>query len=177
MTPPDVSSGADDGPDQELAELVREFAADPPPPPSEAAWRRVQGVIAARLSATAPRPPRRSHRLKWAGAIGGLAAAVTAGFLAWPPADPTPPTTAEAGFDPLAEYEVLPVATPGDVFVSAVRRDPDLVLVACDHPLPGRMRLATAADLRVQPTPAGELSVPAEGDPVMFVVVEPLDRD
>ena len=162
MTPPDASSGPDDHLDPELAELVSEFAAYPPPPPCETTWKRVQGEIAARLI---PPHPAGARRVRWArsvAAVGGLAAAVTAGFLAWPPA--TPPA------DPLAGYEVLPIATPSDVFVSAVRHDPDLMLIACDHPLPGKMRLASVRELEVYRPQDLALSVPTPDDAPILIM-------
>ncbi len=141
-----------------------------PPMPSEAEWRAVGDGIATRL--TAARRARTTRRWAVVGLVSGLAAAVVAGVLLWPRSTPTP-SVVEVAADPLAEYDVLPIATESDVMVSAVRSN-NIELVACDHPLPGVMPLATPNDISVARTDAGGMSVPTPADAPLFV--EGLDK-
>lgn len=172
--PPDRSSRADDwqdptppppDPHLDLADLVREFSSHPVPAPAEADWDRVRGAIETRLM---PATPARRWRPRVAAALTALAASVLAGTLLWPEAGPWP-AVVEPAADPLAEYAVLPIATPDDVMVSAVRNGDRVGFVACDHPLPGVMPLAGADDLAVSRATAGELSLPTPDDAPVFV--------
>ena len=86
-----------------------------PPEPSEARWAEVYQGFAGGV-------PARRPWWKVGAAAGAVAASVLIAWAAWPrPAQPTPPQTqepvAESPADPLAEYDVLPIATdegPGD---------------------------------------------------------------
>ena len=174
MTPPDVSSGSDDRYDRELAELVREFATHPPPPPTEATWQQVRDRIATRLTPATPPPARRS---KWVAvaAIATLAACVLVGLTVWSLTPRTGPAApAEVAFDPLAEYEVLPIATSDDVMVSVVRGD-GIDFASIDHPIPPVMPLATAGDLTVEQAYFGRAVEPDAPD-APWVVAEPQDK-
>lgn len=157
----------DPAPDDPLRDV---WASAPPPRPSGTAWRKVQDGIAAEL-----RSVRRARTVRrWAatGVVSGMAAAVVVAALVWPRPSPTPPAV-EVAFDPLAEYDVLPIATESDVMVSAVRSD-GIELVSCDHPLPGVMPLATADEISFARVEAGGMSVPARTDAPVFV--EGLDK-
>lgn len=158
MTRPDP----DPTPDDPLRDV---WAHAQPPLPGEAEWRVVGGRIAARL--TAARRARIVRRWAAAGLVSGLAAAVVVAALAWPRPTPTPPVV-EVAADPLAEYDVLPIATESDVMVSTVRSD-RIELVACEHPLPGVMPLATPSDITVARTDAGSMSTPTLADAPVFV--------
>lgn len=146
-----------------------------PPEPSAARWEKVRSGIHARL-------PKRTARKPWAAVMtaAGIAAAVLAAFGVWaatnPTAPPTVPVVAEkpsVPIDPLAEYDVLPVATASDVMVSAVRGS-DLQFGSINHPIPDVMPLMTGADVSVLKGTAGELSCP---DPDgMAVYVMPTDK-
>jgi hypothetical protein len=161
MTPPD-----DPHPD-----LAREFAAHPIPAPTETEWTRVRDAVAARLIPVTPRKPNRWTRVA---AIGvSLAACLIAGVVLLRPTPIQVRPSVEPAADPLADYAVLPIATPDDVMVSAVRNGDGLGFVACDHPLPGVIPLVTAADLTVTKGTAGELSLP---DPADAPVIMDVDR-
>jgi hypothetical protein len=157
----------DPPPDDPLRDV---WANAQPQLPGEAEWQVVGDGIAARL--TAARRVRTVRRWAVAGLVSGLAAAVTIAALVWPRATPTPPAV-EMATDPLAEYDVLPIATESDVMVSAVRSN-GIGLVACDHPLPGVMPLATSDDISVARVEAGGMSVPTPADAPLFV--EGLDK-
>ncbi len=163
----------------EVAELVRELcetsrrnrafrreAALPEPDPAEI---RLSGeVILARL-----RLPNR-YRGWLRPAILSAAAASMAGMLvlACPKehvcenAAVTPPA---APPDPLAEYDDLPIASPGEARVSAIRGDVSPMFVACDDPLPDVLDLATVDEVRIERSGRSAFSVPAPGDaPMIF---------
>lgn len=157
-------SGSDDSPDAEWAELVREFAA-PPPLPSESAWRDVRDGIVDRLQ---PSSIRHSHRrMVWTATT--LAACLILGVTLWwsKPWAGDERTGAETPFDPLAEYEVLPIASSNDVMVSAVRGG--IEFASIDHPLPGVMSLADGDEFTAVRPWTGELSQPAPADAPILV--------
>jgi hypothetical protein len=172
MTPPHVSSGSDDRHDRserELVELVREFANHPPPPPTEATWQRVRDRIAARLTPATPPPVRRT---KWVAAVAALAACVLIGLTVWSLTPRPEPPIPEVAFDPLAEYDVLPIATANDVMVSIVRGD-GIDFASIDHPIPPVMPLATTGDLTVETAHFGRAVAPD----APWVVAEPWTSD
>jgi hypothetical protein len=147
----------------------------PPPEPSAEAWEKARTGIVARL------PRRKSGRRRAVAVTAGglIAAGVVAAWLVWPPT-PTPPKPPEAvakvtPVDPLAGYDVLPVATPSDVMVSAVR-GVGVEFGSIDHPIPEVMPLATSADVIVHRGPAaGELCVPDPGGMAVYVM-PPTDK-
>lgn len=146
------------------------WASTQPPLPGEAKWRAVGDGIATRL--TAARRARTTRRWAVAGLVSGLAAGVVITALVWPRPTPAPPVV-EVAADPLAEYDVLPIATESDVMVSAVRSG-GIELVACDHPLPGVMPLAASDEISFARVEAGGMSVPSPADAPVFV--EGLDK-
>lgn len=167
---PTPSSGPDD------FDPTRPEDWPPPPEPSAEAWEKTRTDIVARL-------PRRAPGRRWAVAaaaavLTATAAGVLVAWLGWQPLPSAVPSGAVANVapaDPLAEYDVLPVATPSDVMVSAVRGG-DIGFGSIDHPIPEVMPLATAADLVVRRGPtAGELCVPEPGGMAVYVM-PPTDK-
>lgn len=155
--------------DPDLAELLRdleqtgsnnrELWGDTPPSPNESAWQQARDGIAERLRLTSTR--RINGRVKWATVA--LAACLILGVLIWgsKPWSGDERLVVERPFDPLAEYEVLPIATPDDVMVSVVRGG--IEFASIDHPIGGVLSLPDGDDwvrskpLTVdvsQPTPA-----------------------
>ena len=164
------SSGPDD------PEPIQPESWPDPPEPSAARWEKVRSGIHARLPVRAPRKP-------WAAVVtaAGIAAAVLVAVGVWaavnPATQPTVPVAVATNpepIDPLAEYDVLPIATASDVMVSAVRGN-DIQFGSIHHPIPDVMPLMTGADVIVLKGPAaGELSCP---DPDgMAVYVMPSDK-
>lgn len=143
-----------------------------PPEPSAGAWEKTRTDIVAHL-------PRKPAGRRWVGkaAAGGLiAAGVLAAWVVWKPAvRPTePPVVAATASpsDPLAEYDVLPVATASDVMVSAVRGG-DVRFGSISHPVPEVMPLATGGDVTVLKGPtAGELACPDPNGMAVYVMPE-----
>lgn len=145
-----------------------------PPEPSEARWAQVRIAFAGVAPARRPWWKRAS-----AAAVGTLAASALIAWAVWPrPVPVTPPTppepVTERTADPLAEYDVLPIATAADVMVSAVRGG-DIRFGSIDHPVPDTMPLVSAADVNVSRGPtAGELSCPEPGDSPLYMM--PTDK-
>ena len=54
----------------------------------------------------------------------------------------------------LAEYDVLPIATPDDVMISSIKGSGEIVFISCKHPLPDSPRWAKLVDVQVQSAPA-----------------------
>ena len=161
------SSGPDD------PEPIHSESWPDPPEPSAARWEKVRSGIHARL-------PRRTPRKPWAAVVttAGIAATVLVAFGLWvamkPPTPPTAPVavvTNTEPIDPLAEYDVLPVATASDVMVSAVRGN-DIQFGSINHPIPEVMPLMTGADVSVLKGTAGELSCPDAGGMAVYVMPE-----
>lgn len=139
-----------------------------PPEPSERRWAEVSRAFAG------VRPSRRPWWKVGAVAVGAMAAAtVLIAWAVWPrtvPPTPAPEPVAERADDPLAEYDVLPVATASDVMVSAVRGG-GVGFGSIDHPVPDAMPLASAGEVSVVHGPAaGELSCPEPGGMAMYVM-------
>jgi anti-sigma factor RsiW len=136
-----------------------------PPEPSEADWRRASHAI------TVLAPQRRK---RWSPVlVGSLAACALAVIgVAW--FIPGAPAVAEkmsspkavAAVDPLAEYAVLPVATPDDVMVNAVRGPRDTGFVTVRPPLLEVLALATPDDVEIENPGSGEVT---EGNNAMMV--------
>lgn len=166
---PTPSSGPDD------FDPTRPEDWPPPPEPSAEAWEKTRTDIVARL-------PRRTTDRRWAvaaaaGVLTATAAGVLVAWLVWPttPSVPTEAVVKVEPVDPLAEYDVLPVATPSDVMVSAVRGG-GVGFGSINHPVPEVMPLATAADVIVHRGPiAGELCVPEQGGMAVYVM-PPTDK-
>ena len=119
-----------------------------PPEPSDAVWEQMRRRIQARVAGRAePARPRRLTR--WGAVAAALTA--TAAAVAWvalgkPPnapevaeVKPVPPA------DPLAEFDVLPMASEEEVVLHRVPGDGWLPVGS--HPLPGELALATAAEV------------------------------
>ena len=164
--------------DPELAELARDleqtgpanrelWAAVAPPQPGEAAWERVRVAIAASRPTAEPKPSR-GRRVAWVAVAVGLAAGLLLAAGVWfkPQSKPPEAPGTPAAVDPLAEYADLPIATPDEVMVSAVRGGADLGFVACKHPLDG-MRMAATAELTVWHPQTGE-GITMPGDAPVF---------
>lgn len=164
MTEPDPTRYADG----RLDRATRRALA--PPPPSEAAWKRVSDGIALRVL------PRQRHgsarRTAWAVAALLLCSAGSIylfGRSTPPQPRPIPDvaTAQQAPDDPLADFAVLPVATDDEVRIALVRGDWDGGLVAGVHPLAGELRLATADDVVIERVPDAMDAVPDFGDGAM----------
>jgi hypothetical protein len=145
-----------------------------PPEPTPEVWEKTRTDIVARL----PRRPAGQRWLVPAAATGGLiAAGVLVAWGVWslvggvaPPAEPTTAVVAEKPTDPLAEFDVLPIATASDVMVSAVRGG-EVRFGSINHPVPETMPLASAADVTVHRGPtAGELSCPDPNGMAVYVM-------
>lgn len=152
-----------------------------PPEPSARAWENTRTGITARLPRVTP--GRRWHTLAKVGATAGLLSAGV--LLAWglwatfhPPAAPTPPEVPfadAASVDPLAGYDVLPIATASDVMISSVRGN-EVRFGSINHPVPDAMPLASGADVTIHRGPvAGELSCPDPGGAAVYVM-PPVDK-
>jgi hypothetical protein len=173
MTPPDPSFCADD---HEFDTLYRKLSADIPSP-SPADWRQVLEEISESVIPAESRKPRGISLRRWLAATAAiLMVAVAVGvmkFVVWqglvPAPAPVPAPVVVTTPDPLAEFDILPIATPNDVMVSALRGEGSIGLVACDHPLPGVMPLALASEMDVQRVRSGEVSVPTPGDAPIFM--------
>ncbi len=151
-----------------------------PPEPSAAAWEKTRTDIVARLPTATPRRPW-VNAVKVSAGVAVLAAGVLIAWGLWaslaPPAVPPPitPVANAEPTDPLAEYDVLPIATSGDVMVSAVHGG-DVRFGSISHPVPDAMPLASAADVTVRRGPtAGELASPEPGGMAVYVM-PPADK-
>lgn len=142
-----------------------------PPEPSATRWEKVRSGIHARL-------PKRTARKPWAlvATTVGIAAALLVAFGVWmmnPVTTPTAPVVAVTNrkpVDPLAEYDVLPIATASDVMVSAVRGN-EIQFGSINHPIPEVMPLMTGADVIVlKGPPTGELSCPDPDGTAVYVM-------
>lgn len=158
MTPPprdDASAYADGHPD-----AVR---AARPPEPSEAAWEEMRLRIHARVAAPAVAPAS-PHRLARWGAVAALTATAAA-VIAWvafrqPAPQPNVPEVVEvkpvspaAPADPLAEWDVLPIASAEEVVLQRVPGDG--LLPVGVQPWAGELTLATAAEVELdEPNPS-----------------------
>ena len=153
----------------------------PPPEPSARAWEKTRTDIVALL------PPRTACRrntvaVKVAAGVGVLAAGVLVAWGLWATfhpftVAPTPnvPVANAEPTDPLAGYDVLPIATASDVMVSAVGGS-ELRFGSINHPIPEVMPLASGADVTVLRGPvAGELSCPDPGGMAVYVM-PPTDK-
>ncbi len=148
----------------------------PPPEPSAAAWEQTRTDIVARLpKVTTARPW--STVGKTTAAVGLLAAGVLMAWGLWAtfqqpavPSQPSVPVATATPADPLAEYDVLPIATSNDVMVSSVRGG-DVRFGSISHPVPDTMPLASATDVTVHRGPAaGELACPEPGGMAVYVM-------
>lgn len=144
-----------------------------PPEPSEARWEQVRRAFAGGV------PARRPWWKVSAAAVGAVAAAALIAWAVWPRPLPTPDApevVAEKPADPLAEYDVLPIATAEDVMVSVVRGG-DLRFGSISHPVPDVMPLASAGEVSVIRGPAaGELSCPEPGGMAVYVMPPTTDK-
>ncbi len=148
-----------------------------PPEPSARAWEKTRTDIVARLPLSVPRH-RWANTVKVAAAVAALAAGVLIAWGVWatfhrPMVEVN--TVYATPTDPLAEYDVLPIATSGDVMVSAVRGG-DVRFGSISHPVPDSMPLTSAADVTVHRGPtAGELACPEPGGMAVYVM-PPADK-
>lgn len=179
-------------PDDERDPLAAYLDGDPdavraaaPRGPSEAEWRAVRRRIHARL---APEPARPSSRraVPWLAAAAAAALAWAAFHLPAPknppvpervqvPSAPTPevalaPEPHEA--DPLAEFDVLPMAKAEEVVLHRVPGDGWLPVGA--DPLPGALSLATSEEVELDdPGPAWPGMTVAPGSMPMIFAAKP----
>jgi hypothetical protein len=145
-----------------------------PPEPSAEAWEKTRTDIVARL----PRSPKRRWLVP-ATAGGLIAAGLMVGWGGWlvvggiaPPAEPAVVVANADPVDPLAEYDVLPIATASDVMVSVVRGG-EVRFGSINHPVPETIPLASAGDVTVHRGPtAGELSCPEPNGMAVYVMPE-----
>jgi hypothetical protein len=153
-----------------------------PPEPSEAEWDAIRARIQARVAAQQPRSFVRRATLVGAGV--GLGFAAVAAVVAWlvfglPPAPPpqTPEVVRQkpappAEVDPLAEFDVLPMATEDEVVLHRVPGDGWLPVGA--HPLTGDLALATADEVALDdPNPEWPAMVPAPKSAPMIFAAKP----
>jgi anti-sigma factor RsiW len=135
-----------------------------PPVPSDDDWNRTSQAIAVLM-------PQKRRWPKVVGAsLAACAVAVVMVVLLMPNA-PREITKLEqpkvvAPVDPLAEFAVLPIATPDDVMVSAVRGNAASGLVSVRSPLSEALALATTEDVEIDDAGSGEL---AGGDAAMMI--------
>lgn len=100
-------------------------------------------------------PPKRNRRP--ASALVVIAAAVVLAWGLWPTVKPNEVAMVEPApeVDPLAEYAELPIATPADVMIAAIKGDGD-VLVSVSPPLNGGLALATPDDIEIEDAGGGQ---------------------
>jgi hypothetical protein len=104
---------------------------------------------------------------------------VIAGAVGWA-VFPRPPQPVGLAFvitptDPLADFDVLPIASEYDVMVSAVRGG-EVAFGSIDHPVPEALPLATGVDVAVRRGPtAGELHATEPGGMAVYVM-PPADK-
>jgi hypothetical protein len=178
-----LAAYADGDPDAARAAAPRE--------PSEAEWEAVRRRIHRRLALEPARPAFR-RAAPWLAATAALAAAAAA--LAWvavhlpAPKNPQPervqaphapapevalaPAPHEANSDPLAEYDVLPMAKVEEVVLHRVPGDGWLPVGA--DPLPGALSLATSGEVELDdPNPAWPSVTVAPGAVPMIFAAKP----
>jgi hypothetical protein len=171
-----------------------------PPLPSPDAWMGVRDAIldAVLNPPVAPAEPAvRRWRRVGAWLAGGLTAAAAAAAVVWvalrPPAAPAPnlalppdvvkvvpappPAPPE---DPLAEFDVIPIATADDVDLQRVAGADDAAYPVGTPPLAGPVILASQEDVELESVdnhpgwpPGGAVSVPTPGDAPMIFVPKP----
>ena len=169
----------------EVAELCRELretsrknrafrSESAPTEPRPSDLSRSGEIILARLR------PQKSARIQpWLRpAILVAAAASMAGvlFFACPPDHvcrvaliPAPATVPTGPVDPLADYDDLPIASPGEARVTAILGDVSPRFVACDDLLPDLLELASVDEMQVERTGRSAFTVPKPGDaPMIF---------
>lgn len=159
MTPPprdDASAYADGHPD-----AVRRAR---PPEPSEAVWEEMRLRIRARVATSAVEPAPARRLARWA-AVAAALTATAATVVAWvvfsrpPVPQPNAPEVVEvkpiptAPADPLAEWDVLPMAGAEEVVLQRVPGDGWLPVGV--QPWAGELTLATAAEVELdEPNPS-----------------------
>lgn len=157
--------------DPELAELLRDLEQTGPnnrewwgcasvPWPDESTWQRTRNEIAEQVLPRSKRPV--GVRVAWVAAA--LAACLMLGGTVWMmmPQGIDEHASAPTSSDPLAEYEVLPIATEEDVMVSVVRGGIDFASIG--HPIPGTISLAGGEDWEMHQPITMEVSQPTPGD-------------
>jgi anti-sigma factor RsiW len=136
-----------------------------PPEPSETDWLPTTQAISVLASRN-----RKRWTYAFAGSLAACAMAVVgvAWFMPGAPAvaRKAAPPKAVAVVDPLAEYAVLPVATPDDVMVNAVRGPRDTGFLVVRSPLQDVLALATPDDIEIENPGSGEVT---DGDSAMMV--------
>ena len=142
-----------------LARHQREFWANVEPrQPSSGQWLAVRNALLVDLAQHPKTSPYFRSKYAWAILAGIAVAACAMLAILWPNTNgnvkpqredwvqqPIPPE------DPLAEFAVLPIAGSSDVMIIAIHGDRSPGLVACDHPIPTSLALATADDLEIAP--------------------------
>jgi hypothetical protein len=127
-----------------------------PPWPNPSDWERVRNNISERL-ANLPMPtPTRVPNRKWPIVATALAASVlliAATAIWWATFNSNTKPGTQLAFDPLAVYDVLPIATPDDVMVHVVKGR-GVEFATMEHPLPGVMPVAEAGDVVMKQPPA-----------------------
>lgn len=135
-----------------------------PPEPSDDDWARTSQAIAVLM------PQRKRNGPRVLAASAAVCAAAVIAVVLWisdaPPAIvKIEPKKFVVPADPLADFAVLPIATPDDVMVSAVRGNAESALVSVRSPL-SELALATNEDVEIDDAGTGEL-VP--GDAAMMI--------
>jgi len=165
----------------EASELARELRSTgkgvfpPAPQPQPDDLTRSGEIILARLQPILPQRNRRWLRPAFlSGTVASVAALL---YFACPPDHvceiATRPTESapQTPVDPLAEYDDLPIASAGEVRVSAIRGDAVPIFVACDDLLPDLLELATAEEMQIRRTGRSALSMPGPDDaPMIFQI-------
>ena len=152
--------------------------------PSEGQWAEVKAVL---LEGQKRNTPVKSGRFRWDVFLGFLAACFVFGLISvFAVINSIPWTPAGTGGlranlvqenDLLAEYDVLPIATPEDVMISSVRGSGEVKFVSCKHPLPDSPNWAKFEDVKVisGPTVATMSNTTAGEMPIYNL--DPADRD
>jgi len=162
--------------DPQAAEILRDqeslsprnlefWAAVEPPTVSNSKWDAVGFGIASRCPASVPKS---IWNQSWLKAV--LVVSVAAGIagvvfslqklgepnreLAQPSTRPTievaPEPRSPTKEDPLAEYAVLPITQPGEVFIESVRGGVSPIVLGPSQPVPTELTLAGSQDIQVE---------------------------
>lgn len=172
--------------DPEVAELFRELSETGPEnlarlagtiPPKPVDVSLSGEIILSRLRV---RKPQRNFAWVRPAVLSGIAASMAAVlYVACPPdhvcrVAEAPPVHAapKAPADPLAEYGDLPIASPGEARVSAIRGDVSPTFLACEDLLPDLLDLASIEEVQIHKTGRSALSVPGPTDAPMIYQIQ-----
>ncbi len=177
--------------DSDYAELIQDLSQTGPGNrefwtavnPSEGQWSAVRGVL---LESMKRNVPVKSGRFRWDVFLGVLAACIIFGLISvFAVINSIPWTPAGTGGsranlvqenDLLAEFDVLPIATPSDVMISTVKGNGEVGFVSCKHPLPDSPRWAKVQDVEIKSgPPEAAMSNPTTSEMPIYNL-DPADR-